>query len=112
MALLQAAIALAIALAWGPEIFAAMEMTALLEILGASLFLTAYAAGAKLTAIELCRALQSIVLPAAQTDVISSNAPTSSKALASVSVVANAAWCLAVVVVVGAYGQHLVELAT
>jgi hypothetical protein len=36
MALLQVGIALAIAMAAGPEIFAAMEMTALLEVLGAS----------------------------------------------------------------------------
>jgi hypothetical protein len=107
MVLLQAVLAFAIAVAWGPEIFAAMEMTALLEMLGASLFLTAYAAGAKLKAIELGRALHDIVLPTAHVALIRSNAPASSKALASLSIVANAACCLGAVVVVGAYGQHL-----
>ena len=50
IALLQTAIAIAIPLAAGPEIFLAMEMTALLEVLGAILFLAAFAAGAKLLA--------------------------------------------------------------
>lgn len=50
---LQACIAIAIALAAGPEVFAAMEMTVLLEMLGATLFLTAFAAGAKLMASRL-----------------------------------------------------------
>lgn len=111
MVLLQAVIALAIALAAGPEVFAAMEMTTLLEMLGASLFLTAYAAGVKLKAIQAYHVLHSIVLPGAQVAVIRSNAPASWKALAFISVLTHAAWCLSAIMVAGAYGHHLLELA-
>ena len=95
IALLQAGIAMAIVLAAGPEIFAAMEMTALLELLGAILFLTAMAAGAKLVALSIWSAITNIVLPAPQVAVVRSDAPAPVKALASAYVVAHAAWCLA-----------------
>ena len=112
MAILQAAIALAIAVAWGPEIIAAMEMTTLLEMLGATLFLTAYAAGFELKAMELCRALRNIVVPVTHVAVIRSNAPASWKALTVISLAASATWCLGAFVVLTAYGQHLLRLAT
>ena len=107
MVLLQAVLALAITLAWGPEILAAMEMTALLELLGASLFITAYVAGFKLKAIELCRALHSTVSPLGQFVLLRSSATVSLKAVAAASVLLNVAWCLCAVVVLAAYGQHL-----
>ena len=108
MASLQVMLALSITLACGPEIFAAMELTALLEILGASLFVTAYAAGFKLKALELCRALQSTVSPVGQFDVMrSSAAPVRFRAIAAVSAMLNVVWCVAAVVVLAAYGQHL-----
>jgi hypothetical protein len=111
MILLQAVVALAITLAWGPEIFAAMEMTALLELLGVGLFLTAYAAGFELKAIELFRALRSIVLPLGQLALLRSSARASVKALAATSVIVNVAWCLGAVLVVGAYGHYLLKMA-
>src|SRR6478735_1419779 len=63
IAVLQAALAIAIALAAGPEIFAAMEMTAFMELLGAVLFLTAMAAGSRLVAISLWSSIRSIAFP-------------------------------------------------
>ena len=95
IALLQTGIAIAIALAAGPEIFAAMEMTALLELLGAILFLTSMAAGAKLLALSIWSAICNITLPAPQMAVVRSDAPTPAKALALLYVTAHAAWCVA-----------------
>ena len=60
-ALLHTAIALVIALAAGPEIIAAIEMTTLLELLGASLFLAAFRAGATLVAVGAQTVLFSFV---------------------------------------------------
>jgi len=111
-ALLQAGIALAIALAAGPEVFAAMEMTALLELLGASLFLTAFAAGAKLTAASLWRATGDILLPAAQLFVIRSDAAVPAKAQALIYCTVNAACWLLGVVVFGAWAHMVIQLAS
>ena len=95
IALLQAGIAVAIALAAGPEIYAAMEMTALLEVLGAILFLTAFAAGARLLAMRIRGALCRVLLPAPQVFFLRSNASTPAKALALIYVTTHAAWYLA-----------------
>ena len=97
IALLQAAIAIAIPLAAGPEIFLAMEMTALLEVLGAILFLAAFAAGAKLLALSIWQAICRLLLPAPQMAVLRSDASPPAKALALIYVTAHAAWCLALV---------------
>ena len=97
IALLQAAIAIAIPLAAGPEILLAMEMTALLEVLGAILFLTAFAAGAKLLALSIWQATCRLLLPAPQIALLRSDASPPAKALALIYVTAHAAWCLALV---------------
>jgi hypothetical protein len=110
MTLMQAAIALAIFVAWGPEIFAAMEMTALLEMLGASLFLTAYAAGARLAAKTLWRTAYDILLPAAQMSVLRSGASTGEKACASIYVANNAAWWAAGALVTGMFAMEYFPL--
>jgi hypothetical protein len=111
MMILQMVIAFAIMVAAGPEIIAAMELTTLLELMGASLFLTAYAAGARLVAISILRAVQGLVLPSAHVSVIRSHAPAGVKALALVLVLVNVVGCLAGAVVLGAYGRHIFELA-
>ena len=110
-ALLFIAIALAIALAAGPEIVAAMEMTTLLELLGASLFMTAFAAGAKLAVIGLWKAIGRVVLPAPQLAIIHSAASAPVKTAALVYVSAHATWCLTFVLIFGAWGHHIVWLA-
>jgi len=108
---LHACIVIAIALAAGPEIFAAMEMTALLELLGATLFLTAFAAGAKLVVLNMWSALCRIALPTPQLAVVRSDASFSAKALALVYVTAHAAWYLALAFIVGAWTRWVVRLA-
>lgn len=111
IALLQVGIAVAIALAAGPEIIAAMEMTALMELLGATLFLTSFAAGAKLVALSIWSALCRIALPAPQLAVVRSDASTPVKALALIYVTAHAAWCLALVLIFGTWTRWVVQLA-
>jgi hypothetical protein len=95
IALLQASIAIAIALAAGPEIFVAMEMTALLELLGAILFLSAMAAGAKLVAQNICRAAYNIAFPLPPAVVVRSGASISAKASALLYVTVQATWYMA-----------------
>jgi hypothetical protein len=94
IALLQAALVVAIALAAGPEVFAAMEMTAVLELLGAILFLTAMAAGARLVALTIWRTICRIALPAPQAALMQSNASTPAKAAALAYIAVHAAWYL------------------
>jgi hypothetical protein len=102
---LQVLIALAIAVAYGPEIFAAMEMTVILELLGASLFLTAFAAGARLLLTDLSRKLYDLLIAAAQMAVIRSDAPTGQKALACVYVAGQVVWCVLFAVILFFYCQ-------
>jgi hypothetical protein len=111
IALLQAGIAIAIALAAGPEIIATMEMTALLELLGATLFLTAFAAGAKLLALSMWSAFCRIALPAPQLAIVRSDASTPAKSLALLYVTAHATSCLTFVFIVGAWTRWVVQLA-
>jgi hypothetical protein len=84
-----------------------MEMTALLEILGAGLFITAFVAGLKLKAMEVCRTLQSTVSPLGQLALLRSSAGVSLKAAAAASVLLNVAWCMGAVVVLAAFGHHV-----
>ena len=107
MTTLQAMLALVIILAWGPEMIAAMEMTALLELLGASLFITAYVSGFRLKAIELGRTLHSIVSPLGEFDLLRSSARANMKAVAATSALLNVVWCVGAFVVLAAFGQHL-----
>ena len=109
-ALLFTAIALAISLAAGPEIFAAMEMTTLLELLGASLFMTAFTAGAKLALTGLWSAIGRLVLPAPQLVIVRFAASVPAKAAALVYVSAHVAWCLAFVLIIGEWGHFMVRL--
>jgi|SRR5215510_9148656 len=63
IALLEVLLAVAIAVAAGPEIFAAVEMTALMELLGGVLFLTAMGAGARLVALDIWSAIYNLLFP-------------------------------------------------
>lgn len=63
--LLKFAILATIAICAGPEIFAALELQILLELLGASLFTVAFIAGAKLALLRSVEILRNIALPAA-----------------------------------------------
>ena len=95
IALLQAVLAIAIALAAGPEIFLAMEMTAVMELLGAILFLTAMSAGAKLVVFSIWSALRNIAFPTPLPVVVRAVASIPAKALALIYVAGHATWCVA-----------------
>jgi hypothetical protein len=93
-AILHMALLLAIALAAGPDAIAAMELNALLEILGATLFLTVYTSSAKLMAVEFGRAIRNMSLPLAPLLLVRSDAPRLERMRAVAYVAANAAWWL------------------
>jgi len=84
--LLQTVLAIAIALAAGPEIFVAAEMTAVMELLGAVLFLTAMKAGAQLLAISILSAIRGIAFPTPLPPV---------NAVALIYAAGHATWCVA-----------------
>jgi hypothetical protein len=111
MTLLQATIAMAIALAAGPDVILAMEMTTLLEMLGASLFLSAFAAGARLTAMRLWRTICDIALPEPQLTVIRSDVAVPAKAQALIYCVVHAAWWLMGILILGAWAHSIIEVA-
>jgi hypothetical protein len=92
VALLEVFLAVVIALAAGPEIFAAMEMTALMELLGGLLFLTAMRAGAKLVALNIWHAICRISLPVPPAAIMRPDASMPVKSLAFLYLVAIAFW--------------------
>jgi hypothetical protein len=95
IALLQTIIAIAIALAAGPEVFAAIEMTALLELLGAVLFLAAMSAGAKLVALRVWNAVHNSLFLVPPGIVLRSATSIPARALALLWITGHATWCLA-----------------
>jgi hypothetical protein len=62
---LKLVIVLAICLSAGPELYAALELQILLELLGATLFTVAFIAGAKLALLNLVDNLRRVWLPVA-----------------------------------------------
>jgi hypothetical protein len=94
IALLEVFLAVAIAVAAGPEVFAAMEMTALMELLGGVLFLTAMGAGARLVALNVWNVIYRLTFPVPLAAIVRPNASMPLKALASMYVAAIALWGL------------------
>ena len=76
-------IVIAIGLAAGPDIFAALEMRILLELLGAALFTTAFIVGGRLLLIELRIRACDLLVPPAQRALLRSEAPVSDKVCAA-----------------------------
>lgn len=109
--LLNVVIVIAIGLAAGPDFIAAMEMTTLLELLGASLFLTAYSAGAKLMAHALWRVIRNFVLSIPHVSIINSRAPIGVKAVAFAHVAVSVVTWLSLAIAMGMFGQHVFHLA-
>jgi hypothetical protein len=62
-ALLRPLLILVIVLVAGPDIFALTELTTLLELLGATLFVLAYLSGFKLLGVSLLSGLRGLFLP-------------------------------------------------
>lgn len=85
----------------GPEIAAATEMRILLELLGATLFTTAFIAGARLVLLELRTRVSDMFLLPAQLAVLRSDARASQKSTAIACLLAYWEWWLSVVVVFG-----------
>ena len=94
IAVLQAVLAIAIALAAGPEFFAAMEMTAFMELLGAVLFLTAMSAGVRLVALSVWSSVRRMAIPIPLPVVVRADTSIVAKAMASIYVVGHATWCV------------------
>ena len=92
--LFEVFLAVVIAVAAGPEIFAAMEMTAVMELLGGVLFLTAMGAGARLLALNIWNAIWRLIFPVPLAAVVRPNASMSRQLLGSAYVVAIALWSL------------------
>jgi hypothetical protein len=105
IALLEVFLAVVIAVAAGPEVFAAMEMTALMELLGGVLFLRAMGAGAKLVALNTWNAIYRLAFPVSLAAVVRPNASIPHKALASMYVAAIGLWSL-VLALNGRYLTH------
>ena len=95
IALLEVLLAVAIAVAAGPEIFAAMEMTALMELLGGLFFLMAMGAGARLVALNIWNAIYRLAFPVPLAAIVRPNASIPLKALGSMYVAGIALWSLA-----------------
>src|SRR4030095_9442249 len=81
--ILRVVILIAIAIGDGPEIFAALELQALLELLGAALFLTAFHYGARLAARQLICGAVNLLLSEALVSVLRGRAPPLPKGLAA-----------------------------
>jgi len=98
IAVLQAVLAIAISVAAGPEIFVAMEMTAIMEILGAVLFLTAMSAAARLVLSSLWNAMRNTACPMPLPYVVRRGASIPANLLALTCIAGHAAWCVAMAV--------------
>ena len=72
-------IVIAIGMAAGPDIFAALEMRILLELLGVALFTTAMTVGARVLLADLRARAMHILVPPPQRALLDSEAPASDK---------------------------------
>ncbi len=93
-------IVIAIGLAAGPDIFAALEMRILLEILGAALFTTAFVVGGQLLLWQLRNWLSEAFLLPAQLSVLRSDAGISEKNTAVSCLLAYWDWWLGFVTLI------------
>jgi hypothetical protein len=76
-------IVIAIGLAAGPDIFAAIEMRVLLELLGVALFTTAMTVGGRLVLMDLHAWAREILVPPPQRALLASEAQASDKVSAA-----------------------------
>ncbi len=104
--LLRIAILAVIAMLAGPEIVAAIEMQILLELLGATLFTTAFIAGARLAVLNVGEVVKHLLLPVAQVVVLRGEA----RRVAVIYIAAHAEWWLALAVACIACPQALMQV--
>ena len=108
--LLRFGLTILIALAAGPEVFAAFELRLLLELLGATLFLTAYCYALRLLLERIAAAVRDILIPAAYAAMIRESPGLLGKTAAMGFVLSHATWWLTVVVAVVAWGQFMLRM--
>lgn len=93
----------------GPEIFPAIEMATLLELLGAFLFVTAFWTALRMTAIDVIRTVGHLLVPAERLTLYrAARQPLDGVALLA-CISGNTIHWLALVVVIGAYIRHVVS---
>jgi hypothetical protein len=93
-------------LAAGPEIAAAIELTALVDILGAALFLTAFVSGFKLLLIDAARFVQRILLPVVPLAAIRHGCGPAERGNAIAYTVFHAGWCVTFLAICVAWAFH------
>lgn len=93
-ALLKLAIVAAIFMLAGPEIFAAIEMQILLELLGVALFTTAFIAGARLALSQAVGLVMNLFLPVPHVAVLLGEARLREKGIATIYILKNVAGCM------------------
>jgi hypothetical protein len=105
--LLYMIIFFAIVMAAGPEYFAALELTTLLELLGATLFLAAYAAAARLVLRKVWSLALAAFVPAPQRALLFARIPAHEKAAALAYSFVYAINLIALTAVFGVYLRKL-----
>ena len=98
-ALLRIAILALIAMLAGPEIFAAIEMQILLDLLGAALFTTAFIAGARLALAQATDLVMSLLMPVPHVAVLRGEAQLREKGVAAIYILKNAVWSMGFVLI-------------
>lgn len=96
-----------IAMAAGPEIFAALELQILLELLGAALFMTAFTAGARLALLDLGKLVLDLLVPPAHAAILRGDARHFERGLAAIHVLGRFAACACAVFVCVAWLQEI-----
>ena len=98
-ALLKFAIVAAIFMLAGPEIFAAIEMQILLELLGVALFTAAFIAGARLALWQAAGLVMNLLLPVPHVAVLRGEARFREKGVAAIYLLKNAVWSMGFVMI-------------
>jgi hypothetical protein len=91
----------------GPEIFAALEMATLLELLGTALFVTAFGSALRMLARDVGRWLLEFFVPPALAGVYRHGGGPWMKANVVLYLSARAAHCVLLAVAIGMFGLHL-----
>jgi hypothetical protein len=102
-------IVVAIGLAAGPDLFAALEMRVLLELLGTALFMTAFGAGAKLALLQIAQLTRNMVAPVTHVAVFYGSGRCFEKGLAATYIAGNVAWVAGMIFVCAAWVKVLLK---
>lgn len=101
--LLRLALIAGILMVAGPEILAAIELTVLVELLGATLFITAFRAGLTLLAVDLARAAGTFLAPPLLIAICRRDPNRLEKGQAVATLLGNAIWAFGLVASICAF---------